>query len=113
MNSGYPSQGLAGPYTTMGSTSAAQQSEQPRDKTLLEEHYATAEAQRDAVRDAVIRAKRIADRLLGAQPESISKEGGNIQGGSNAIAVRLGDRLNDIGLLTSQLHQELNRLERL
>lgn len=85
-----------------------------REKTLLEDHYTRVETQCVAVQDAIIRAKRIADRLLGAQPEPIAKNSEtNAIAGPTAIAVRLGDRIDDLVGLTERLHSELSRLERL
>ena len=106
-------------YGNLGGTSvtitgaAANAMPAARESTQLEIHLNAIRSLHEALAGAAQRAKGLADRLLGAEPENINKDDIPKQTAPNALLMQLDLAQQTSDDLAQSIHYHLNRLERL
>jgi len=83
-----------------------------RDATQLEVHLKAIQGLHEDLSSAAQRAKVLADRLLGAEPENISKDAPKVPS-PTALLMQLDLAQQTSREITQAIHYHLNRLERL
>jgi hypothetical protein len=84
-----------------------------RDATQLEQHLNAIRGLHDELAGAVQRAKCIADRLIGAEPESLNKIDAPKAPNPTALLMQLDLAQQQSRDFVQTIHYHLNRLERL
>lgn len=84
-----------------------------QESTLLEEHLRVLRGHLTNGREVVDRLERIADRLVGAVPQPIGKDGQAKDAGEPPLVTRIDHTGRDLTGLFSQIHEQISRLERL
>lgn len=83
------------------------------ENTLLEEHLKVLRSHASTGRDIIDRLERLADRLVGAVPQAITKEGQPKEAVEPPLVTRIDHAGRDLTGLLAQIHEQISRLERL
>lgn len=100
-------------YGIGGGQSNAINSATERPRTQLESHLDVLRGHQKALDEALMRATRLADRLLGSVPTPISKDGRAADAKDPPLVAMLDYTGRDLTPLIQGIHEQLNRLEAL
>lgn len=89
------------------------QCEPAHDNTILETHLAQLDKLNENMAAAVSRGQRVADRILGPEPQNIAKGEGNAPTPQPCLVRRLEVALMQANALSESMHRQLERVERL